>query len=135
MSAFAALGVCEELCRACEGAGWTNPTPIQKDSLPWSLQGRDVVGLAETGSGKTGAFALPVIQALLGESSSRTPFRPYALVLAPTRELCVQIGQTFDALGAGVGLKMAVIVGGMDMVQQAVMLAVRPHVVVASPGR
>ena len=76
-------------------------------------------------SGKTGAFALPILQALLD-----TPQKLYALVLTPTRELAFQIGQQFEALGAGIGLLVAVIVGGVDMVTQAIALAKRPHIIV-----
>lgn len=89
-----------------------------------------MIGLAATGSGKTGAFALPILQGLLEDA------RPYyALVLAPTHELAIQIAETFDALGACVGLKTCVIVGGADAMQQALMLARKPHVIVATPGR
>jgi len=122
--------VCEELCRACELLKWTVPTPIQVEAIPWALQGRDVIGLAETGSGKTGAFALPIVQQLLDN-----PQRFFAVVMAPTRELCVQIGEQFEAIGSGIKLQTAVVVGGLDMVTQAMALAKRPHVVVASPGR
>eukprot|EP00928_Gymnodinium_smaydae_P055612 TRINITY_DN39113_c0_g1_i1.p1 TRINITY_DN39113_c0_g1~~TRINITY_DN39113_c0_g1_i1.p1 ORF type:complete len:491 (-),score=146.00 TRINITY_DN39113_c0_g1_i1:63-1535(-) len=127
---FAGLGVCEELCRACELMKWKAPTQIQQESIPWALQGRDIIGLAETGSGKTGAFALPIVQRLLDN-----PQRFYAVCLAPTRELCVQIGEQFEAIGSTIKLQTAVIVGGLDMVTQAMALAKRPHVVVATPGR
>merc|ERR1719183_725137 len=127
---WADLGVCEELQKACKRVKWTSPTAIQTEAIPWALKGRDIVGLAETGSGKTGAFALPILETLLSN-----PTRFYALVLAPTRELCVQIGQSFEALGSSIELETAVIVGGLDMVTQAMQLAKRPHVVVASPGR
>ena len=127
---FKGLGVCEELCVACDSLGWSKPTPIQKETLPWSLQGRDIIGIAETGSGKTGAFALPIIQNLLNE-----PQRFYAVALAPTRELCVQIGDSFSSLGAGISLQTCVIVGGLDMVSQSMALSKKPHVIVASPGR
>lgn len=86
--------------------------------------------MAETGSGKTGAFALPIIHTLL-----ENPQRFYALVLTPTRELAIQISEQFEALGASIGLKCAVIVGGMDMVAQALQLAKKPHIVIATPGR
>jgi ATP-dependent RNA helicase DDX47/RRP3 len=86
--------------------------------------------LAETGSGKTGAFALPIVQRLLDN-----PQRFFAVCLAPTRELCVQIGEQFEAIGITIKLQTAVIVGGLDMVTQAMALAKRPHVVVATPGR
>lgn len=88
--------------------------------------------MAETGSGKTGAFALPIIQTLLA-SDKPTPF--FALVLAPTRELAFQIGETFEALGTVIGLKTCVIVGGVDQMQQALALAKKPHVIIATPGR
>jgi len=127
---FASLGVCEELCQACKLMKWSAPTAIQQEAIPWALQGRDIIGLAETGSGKTGAFALPIVQRLLDD-----PQRFFAVVLAPTRELCVQIGEQFEAIGSGIKLSTAVIVGGLDMVTQAMALAKRPHVVVASPGR
>lgn len=89
-----------------------------------------MIGLAETGSGKTGAFAIPVIQALLA-----TPQRMFALVLAPTRELAFQIAEQFEALGSTVGLKCTVVVGGVDVMSQAISLAKKPHVVVGTPGR
>jgi len=127
---FEQLGVCPELCQACEALGWSRPTKIQKETLPWAFKERDIIGLAETGSGKTGAFALPVLQSLL-----ETPSRLFAVVLAPTRELCVQIAEQFQALGASISLEVAVLVGGLDIVTQAMALAKKPHVIVASPGR
>jgi ATP-dependent RNA helicase DDX47/RRP3 len=94
------------------------------------LAGKDVVGLAQTGSGKTGTFAIPIIQSLLANIQ---PF--FALVLSPTRELAIQISEQFEALGSGIGLKCCALVGGIDMMQQAVALGKRPHVLVGSPGR
>ncbi|EWM29212.1 dead deah box rna [Nannochloropsis gaditana] len=127
---FEALGVVKPLCEACAAIGWTKPTGIQQQAIPAALQGRDVIGLAETGSGKTGAFALPVLQALLAK-----PQRLFAVVLAPTRELAFQIHEVFEALGASIGLKSCCVVGGVDMMTQAIALARKPHVVVATPGR
>eukprot|EP00922_Rhytidocystis_sp_ex-Travisia-forbesii_P047116 GHVS01070217.1.p1 GENE.GHVS01070217.1~~GHVS01070217.1.p1 ORF type:complete len:445 (-),score=104.02 GHVS01070217.1:298-1632(-) len=127
---FASLGLCEELVLACEGLQWSSPTPVQTAVLPPALSGEDIVALAETGSGKTAAFALPILQALLDK-----PQRMFALVLAPTRELCVQIAETFAALGSGIAVEVVTIVGGLDMVAQAVALGKKPHVVVGSPGR
>jgi ATP-dependent RNA helicase DDX47/RRP3 len=89
-----------------------------------------VIGLAQTGSGKTGAFGLPILQGLLDKPQ---PF--YALVLSPTRELAIQISETFEALGAGIGVKCAALVGGIDMMAQAIALAKRPHIIVGTPGR
>merc|ERR1719181_1074820 len=127
---FKELGVCEELVAACKALNWHTPTPIQAQAIPWALEGRDIIGLAETGSGKTATFAIPVIQNLLDN-----PQKLYAVVLAPTRELCVQIGQCFESLGASISLKTVTLVGGLDMVTQALKLAEKPHVVIASPGR
>lgn len=127
---FADLGVIESLAEACASLGYTSPTAIQRESIPLALEGKDIIGLAETGSGKTAAFALPILQALL-----ENPQPLFALVLAPTRELAYQISQQFEALGSLINVKSAVIVGGMDMVPQSIALAKKPHIVVATPGR
>ncbi|KAF7187838.1 ATP-dependent rRNA helicase rrp3 [Pseudocercospora fuligena] len=127
---FADLGVREELCDACENLNFKRPTAIQREAIPIALEGKDIIGLAETGSGKTAAFALPILQALLDK-----PQPLFGLILAPTRELAYQISQQFEALGSLISVRCAVIVGGMDMVTQAVALAKKPHIVVATPGR
>merc|ERR1719350_603343 len=127
---FAELGLVDVLCEACEKVGWKKPSRIQEEAIPVALSGKDVIGLAETGSGKTGSFALPILHALL-----ETPQRMFALILTPTRELAFQISEQFEALGASIGVKCAVVVGGMDMVSQAIILAKKPHVIVATPGR
>ena len=101
------------------------------DYLPiYFKKGRDVIGLAETGSGKTGAFALPVLQALRDNPQSF-----FGLVLTPTRELAFQIAEQFNALGEKMALRVAALVGGMDMVSQAVMIGKKPHIIIATPGR
>ncbi|XP_077061840.1 putative ATP-dependent RNA helicase DDX47 isoform X6 [Siphateles boraxobius] len=127
---FRDLGVTEVLCEACDQLGWKKPTKIQIEAIPVALEGRDVIGLAETGSGKTGAFALPILQSLLASAQ-----RLHSLVLTPTRELAFQIAEQFDALGSSIGVKTAVVVGGIDMMSQALVLAKKPHVVIATPGR
>lgn len=127
---FSDLGINEVLCEACERLGWKNPTKIQCESIPISLEGKDVIALAETGSGKTGAFALPVLQSLLDN-----PQRIFALVLTPTRELAFQISEQFEALGSAIGIKCAVVVGGIDMMTQSLALAKKPHIIIATPGR
>ncbi|XP_060050390.1 probable ATP-dependent RNA helicase DDX47 isoform X2 [Erinaceus europaeus] len=99
---FKDLGVTDVLCEACDQLGWTKPTKIQIEAIPLALQGRDIIGLAETGSGKTGAFALPILNALLD-----TPQRLFALVLTPTRELAFQISEQFEALGSSIGVQCA----------------------------
>lgn len=108
---FAKLGVCSEICEAVTKMGYKHPSKIQAESLPYTLKDRDIIGLAETGSGKTAAFAIPVIQKLL---DSPQPF--FCLCMSPTRELCVQIAEQFEALGSLIGLRTAVLVGGLDMV-------------------
>ncbi|TRY79051.1 hypothetical protein DNTS_021005 [Danionella cerebrum] len=130
LTSFRDLGVSEVLCEACEQLGWKKPTKIQIEAIPVALQGRDVIALAETGSGKTAAFALPILQSLLASAS-----RLHSLVLTPTRELAFQIAEQFQALGASIGVSTAVIVGGVDMMSQALILAKKPHVVIATPGR
>ena len=103
---FTELGLVEPLCQACESLGWKKPSKIQVESIPVALAKNDVIGLAETGSGKTGAFALPLLQALLEK-----PQRFFGLVLTPTRELAFQIAEQFEALGKSIGVKCAVLVG------------------------
>lgn len=127
---FRSLGVSELICEACEALKWAKPSRIQVEAIPVALQGRDVIGLAETGSGKTGAFVIPILQALLD-----TPQRLFALILTPTRELAFQINEQVKALGSSFGVMSSTIVGGMDMVTQSMSLAKRPHVVIATPGR
>uniref|UniRef100_A0A1Q3FVW2 RNA helicase n=1 Tax=Culex tarsalis TaxID=7177 RepID=A0A1Q3FVW2_CULTA len=124
------MGLIDTLCEACKALKWKAPSKIQREAIPLALQGKDVIGLAETGSGKTGAFALPILHALL-----ENPQRYFAVILTPTRELAYQISEQFEALGASIGVKCCVIVGGMDMVSQALQLARKPHIIIATPGR
>ncbi|KAI9562499.1 hypothetical protein GHT06_009937 [Daphnia sinensis] len=127
---FVELGLRAELEEACSLLKWTEPTPIQREAIPLALQGRDVIGLAETGSGKTGAFTLPMLNSLLAH-----PQRLFGLILTPTRELAFQISEQIEALGSSIGVKCAVIVGGIDMMSQSLMLAKKPHIIIATPGR
>ncbi|PKX94654.1 RNA-dependent ATPase RRP3 [Aspergillus novofumigatus IBT 16806] len=127
---FKDLGIIDQLCEACETMGYKAPTPIQAESIPLALQGRDLIGLAETGSGKTAAFALPILQALMEKPQSF-----FGLILAPTRELAFQISKSFESLGSTINVRCAVIVGGMDMVSQSIALGKKPHIIVATPGR
>lgn len=130
VKSFKDYGVCDTLCETISRLGWKTPSPIQAECLKYAFEDRDIIGLAETGSGKTGAFAIPVIQRLIDN-----PQRLYAVVVTPTRELAIQIADQFEALGASVGLKTACILGGVDMVTQAIALAKKPHVIICTPGR
>lgn len=127
---FKALGIDERLCEVCKSLNWNEPTKIQREAIPVALQGKDIIGLAETGSGKTAAFILPILQSLL-----ENPRRLFALILTPTRELAIQIQEQVAALGSGFQIKSAVLVGGMDMMTQTVALAKKPHIIIATPGR
>lgn len=118
------------LCEACDKIGFKRPTTIQEQSIPSALEGRDIIGLAQTGSGKTAAFALPILHRLMED-----PQPYYAVVLAPTRELAIQIAEQFEGLGSVIGVKCAVVVGGVDMMAQAITLSRKPHIIVATPGR
>lgn len=130
MADFPSLGLSEWLVKQCKQLGIHKPTPVQQNCVPAILQGRDCLGCAKTGSGKTAAFVLPVLQKL-----SEDPYGIFCLVLTPTRELAYQIAEQFRVLGKPLGLKDCIIVGGMDMVSQALELSNQPHVVVATPGR
>ncbi|BGP36051.1 ribosomal RNA processing protein [Rhodotorula toruloides] len=127
---FSDLGLLPELCTACTQLGFKQPSEIQRECIPYALEGRDIIGLAQTGSGKTAAFALPILHALWQD-----PQGLFAVVLAPTRELAYQISDQFTALGSGIGVRVAAVVGGMDTMAQQVALAKKPHIVVATPGR
>lgn len=135
IKSFEELGLKASLREACVRAGWLQPTPIQAQVIPHALAKRDIIALAQTGSGKTGAFVLPILHAMMSEETPLPTNGPYAVVMSPTRELAVQIAEQFEGLGLGLGCRCAVLVGGMDMMSQAVALAKHPHVIVATPGR
>ncbi len=132
---FADLGLAEPLLRALDAAKYTVPTPIQARTIPALLQGRDVLGVAQTGTGKTAAFALPVLQQLAASKERALPKSPRALVLAPTRELAVQIARSFDTYGRGLGLRLCTVVGGLGYGRQIETLARGVDILVATPGR
>ncbi|VDC06553.1 unnamed protein product [Peniophora sp. CBMAI 1063] len=128
---FKELGIIDPLLEAIATLKYKAPTEIQAQALPHALEGRDIIGVASTGSGKTAAFALPILQKLW-EAPQRQLF---ACVLAPTRELAYQISQQFEALGSSLGVRAVTLVGGISETEQAIALAKKPHVVVATPGR
>ncbi|TVU37708.1 hypothetical protein EJB05_11038, partial [Eragrostis curvula] len=127
---FAELGLSQWLVDSCHALGIRRPTAVQRRCIPRALAGEDILGIAETGSGKTAAFALPILHRL-GED----PYGVAALALAPTRELAAQLAEQFRALGAPLGIRCLAAIGGFDSLAQAKGLARRPHVVIATPGR
>ncbi len=131
-----AAGLSPALVRAAVDLGFQAPTPIQTDAIPAVLRGADVLGSAQTGSGKTGAFALPLLE-LLQRSPSPRPRRTRALVLVPTRELAAQVGEVLRSLAQHLPqpLKIAVVFGGVSVNPQMLALRGGADVVVATPGR
>ncbi|KAL9306329.1 DEAD-box ATP-dependent RNA helicase 36 [Arabidopsis thaliana] len=127
---FEGLGLAEWAVETCKELGMRKPTPVQTHCVPKILAGRDVLGLAQTGSGKTAAFALPILHRL-----AEDPYGVFALVVTPTRELAFQLAEQFKALGSCLNLRCSVIVGGMDMLTQTMSLVSRPHIVITTPGR
>ncbi|MGE0829467.1 MAG: DEAD/DEAH box helicase [Hyphomonadaceae bacterium] len=135
MTHFSELGLAAPILKALAAEGYAVPTPIQSQAIPPVLAGRDLVGLAQTGTGKTAAFALPILHRLAetrrhaGEKACR------ALVLAPTRELASQIGESFRAYGRFLGLSTTVVFGGASMHKQRIALSRGVDILVATPGR
>ena len=132
---FESLGVGGTFRRALGDKGYTQPTPIQSQAIPQLLQGKDLLGIAQTGTGKTAAFALPLLQRLEEQNSPPKPRRPRALVLAPTRELALQIHEELTSLGRYTKLRHVFIIGGVSQNPQIKGLALGLDVLVATPGR
>ncbi len=135
MSDFPSLGLNARLLGVLESDGFTKPTPIQVAAIPPGLAGRDVLGLAQTGTGKTIAFALPLLQRLAAEPKRVAPKAPRVLVLTPTRELAIQVGETFGRFGAVLGLTHTVVHGGVSLGPQVRAMNAGPDILVATPGR
>jgi ATP-dependent RNA helicase RhlE len=135
---FSSLKLSDSILNALTTSGYTTPTPIQAQAIPAALAGRDILGCAQTGTGKTAAFALPIIERLKSSASAshgKGPRLPRALVLAPTRELAVQIAESFVAYGKTSGITGTTIFGGVSQVHQVRALQRGVDVVVATPGR
>jgi len=135
---FADFGLAPEILRALTDQGYVHPTPIQAEAIPVVLQGRDVMGAAQTGTGKTAGFSLPIIQLLMQHanasmSPARHPVR--ALILVPTRELAVQVAENVKAYAKHTPLRATVVFGGMDMKPQTELLRRGVEIVIATPGR
>jgi len=134
MTTFEDLGLCDELLDAVEDEGYTEPTPVQAQTIPAALDGRDVLGVAQTGTGKTAAFTLPILHHLSAERiKGWRPIR--ALILSPTRELAAQIGDRIKVYGGALGLRHKVIFGGVGQRPQVDALRRGVDILVATPGR
>ncbi len=129
---FADLGLDARLVAALAAKGYTEPTPIQRESIPVLLEGKDLIGLAATGTGKTAAFALPMLHKL-NENPNRE--RPGALVLVPTRELAIQVANAIAEYGAPLKIKVVAVYGGSGFAEQTRAIRAKADVVVATPGR
>ena len=130
---FNDLGLSQELLEAVETAGYTQPTPIQEKAIPYVLMGRDILGCAQTGTGKTASFTLPMIDILAeGRAKARMP---RSLILAPTRELASQVGENFDRYSKNNKLTKALLIGGASMSEQEQKLDRGVDVLIATPGR
>ncbi len=137
---FASLGLSEALVRAIEAAGYTQPTPVQQRAIPAVLQGRDLMVAAQTGTGKTGGFALPILERLFPDghpdkSQRHGPRQPRVLVLTPTRELAAQVHDSFKLYARDLHFVSACIFGGVGMNPQVQAMAKGVDVLVACPGR
>jgi len=138
LTTFAELGLAPDLVRALDDMGYQNPTPIQEQVIPLALQGSDILGAAQTGTGKTAAFALPLLQRLLpfantGTSPAKHPIR--ALILTPTRELAIQVEESIKAYCKHVPLRSLVVYGGVNINTQIPILKTGVEILVATPGR
>jgi len=132
---FESLGVRAEILSALKDRGYETPTPIQAGSIPHLLDGADLLGIAQTGTGKTAAFAIPMLQILHEEDERPCTFRPRALVLAPTRELALQIKDACVAYGSDLGLTTALVFGGVGQSPQVKALKDGVDILIATPGR
>lgn len=135
---FASLNLAPQIVRAVEDAGYTQPTPIQQQAIPHVLAGRDLMAMAQTGTGKTAAFTLPLLQSLLPHASNsaspaRHPIR--ALILAPTRELAIQVQESVVSYSKHIQLRSTVVFGGVDIKTQKPELMKGIEILVATPGR
>lgn len=135
MTNFAGLELAQPLLRAITDEGYTTPSPIQGKSIPPLLQGRDLLGVAQTGTGKTAAFALPLLHHLAQNPKKAQSRRPAALILAPTRELAGQIADSLKSYGRHLHLRSGVVFGGSPIRPQIKALAHGLHILVATPGR
>lgn len=135
MLKFNELPLLETILKNVQAAGYETPTPIQAQSIPSLLEGKDLLGIAQTGTGKTAAFTLPMLQKLAGRDFSLSPMQPRSLILAPTRELASQIKEQLDKYGKDLKIKNAVIFGGVGQAAQVAALRNGLDILIATPGR
>lgn len=135
LNSFSEIDLISPVQRALTDEGYVTPTPIQTQTIPAAMDGRDVLGSAQTGTGKTAAFALPILSRLGAKQRKAISRRPFALVLAPTRELAVQIGESFSTYGRHLRLRHALVYGGVGQRNQVRTLNRGAHVLIATPGR
>jgi ATP-dependent RNA helicase RhlE len=135
LKTFEELELIAPVQRAVADEKYETPTPIQAQTVPAALEGRDVLGCAQTGTGKTAAFALPILNRLGKRNCKATPNRPFVLVLAPTRELAIQIEESFATYGRHLRLRQALVYGGVSQGKQVRALNRGAHILVATPGR
>ncbi|MGI9469307.1 MAG: DEAD/DEAH box helicase, partial [Rubripirellula sp.] len=135
MNDFKSMDLFAPLQRALAEQNYKQPTPIQAKTIPAAIEGADILGCAQTGTGKTAAFALPILDYLGHEKPKTKPNRPTVLVLAPTRELAIQIGESFRTYGKHMKFRQALVYGGVGQGQQVKELKRGIHVLIATPGR
>ncbi|MEP9388259.1 DEAD/DEAH box helicase [Mesorhizobium sp. KR9-304] len=135
LTGFAKLGISGQLLRATVIAGFDTPKPVQEKAIPPYLAGRDILAVAQTGSGKTAAFSLPILTKIVALGNKRTPKTARALILAPTRELAVQIEDTIRVLAKGLHISTALVLGGVSRFSQVKKIAPGVDILVATPGR
>jgi len=132
---FSDLPIIPEIQSALKSLDYLSPTPIQAESIPPLLEGQDLLGCAQTGTGKTAAFAIPLLQKIQQLGKYATPYQPVGLIVAPTRELVVQIAENMSAIGKNIKFRQTTVFGGVGQRPQVTALAKGVHVVIATPGR
>jgi len=132
---FDQLGLSAPILKALKAQGYTQPTPIQEQAIPLLLTGKDLLGVAQTGTGKTAAFAIPILHHLIHKKPSLGKRKIQALVVTPTRELAIQIGESFTVYGQYTPLRNTVIFGGVKQGKQVAVLNKGVDILVATPGR
>src|SRR5258708_2542880 len=132
---FQSLNIIEPILRSLKEEGYSKPTPIQAEAIPIVLQGTDLLGCAQTGTGKTAAFAIPILQLLCANKQYDKKRKIRSLIVTPTRELAIQINESFKAYGRHTGLTSTVIFGGVNQNPQVASLQRGVDILIATPGR